>query len=106
MTNQGEFMSDNNKDKASLRKKMQRTDPVFCDSVDGLPATDVKANILIYAKHQHDSELALSLDEEIQSTQEQLKELKAPYSEVIKSLKAKIKYLHLILEDKVLDENA
>lgn len=92
------------KDAAALKKKMQKEEPTFTDSVDGLPAADIKANILIYAKHQHDSELALALDEEIQQASEDLKQLKGPYTDTIKKLKAKIKYLHLILEDKVIDE--
>ena len=91
-------------DPAALKKKMQKKDPTFTDSVDGLPAPDVKANILVYSKHLHDTEMALKNDDEIKDLQEQLKELKAPYTETSKMLKEKINYLHLILKDKELEE--
>jgi len=95
-------MSDN--DSASIKKKMQKSDPTFTDSVDGLPAADVKQNILIYSKHLHDTEMALKNDEEVQETAEILKELKAPYTETSKMLKSKIQYLHLILKDKEIEQ--
>jgi hypothetical protein len=91
------------KDEASLKKKMQKDDPLFTDSVDGLPAEDLKKNILQYAKHQHDVEMALKNDEGIKDLQEQLKEMKAPYSETLKKLKQKLSYLHIILKDKEID---
>ena len=91
-------------DPAALKKKLQKKDPVFTDSVDGLPAPDLKQNILLYSKHMHDTEMALKNDEEIQDVQEQLKEMKAPYTETMRMLKEKIKYLHLILKDKEIEQ--
>ena len=95
-------MSD--QDEAALKKKMQKLDPTFTDSVDGLTAADLKANILLYAKHQHDTDMALKNDEQIKSVSEELKELKAPYTEVQKKLKAKMQYLHLLLKDKEIEK--
>jgi len=92
------------KDAAAIKKKMQKTDVTFTDSVDGLPAKDLKDNILILSKHLHETEMALKSDEEIQRVQEELKELKAPYTETSKMLKNKIQYLHLILKDKELEQ--
>jgi hypothetical protein len=97
-------MADN--DAASVKKKMQKKDTTFTDSVDGLPAADLKANILIYSKHLHDTEMALKNDEDIQRTSEELKELKAPYSETSKMLKEKINYLHIILKDKEIEKES
>jgi hypothetical protein len=91
-------------DAAALKKKMQKKDSTFTDSVDGLPATDIKQNILLYSKHLHDTEMALKNDEDIKEAQEALKEMKAPYTETMKMLKEKINYLHLILKDKELEK--
>jgi hypothetical protein len=91
-------------DAAALKKKMQKKDSIFTDSVDGLPAADLKQNILLYSKHLHDTEMALKNDEEIKQVQEQLKEMKAPFTETMKMLKEKINYLHLILKDKELEK--
>ena len=91
-------------DPAALKKKMQKKDPTFTDSVDGLPAPELKQNILLYSKHLHDTEMALKNDEEIKQVQEELKEMKAPYTETMKMLKEKINYLHLILKDKELEQ--
>jgi hypothetical protein len=91
-------------DAAALKKKMQKKDSVFTDSVDGLPAQDLKQNILLYSKHMHDTEMALKNDEEIKDIQEQLKEMKAPYTETMKMLKEKLNYLHLILKDKEIEK--
>lgn len=92
-------------DAAALKKKMQKKDPLFTDSVDGLPADKLKEEILRHAKHQHEVEMALKNDEEIKQAQEDLKQLKGPYTDVSKTLKEKLNYLHLILKDKQLEEN-
>lgn len=91
-------------DPAAMKKKLQKKDPVFTDSVDGLPAPDLKQNILLYSKHMHDTEIALKNDDEIKDVQGQLKEMKAPYRETMKMLKQKINYLHLILKDKEIEK--
>jgi hypothetical protein len=91
-------------DAASVKKKLQKKDSTFTDSVDGLSAVDLKANILIYSKHLHNTEMALKNDDEIRDMSEQLKELKAPYSETSKMLKEKINYLHIILKDKEIEK--
>ena len=93
-------MKDKENDSASIKKKMQKSDSIFCDAVEGLLPEDLKKHILIYAQHQHDTAQALKTDEQISNTADLLKELKAPYSEVLKKLKDKITYLHILLKEK------
>jgi hypothetical protein len=87
-------------DTAAIKKKMQKNDGIFTDSVDGLLPEDVKKQILLYSQHQYDADMALKNDDEINSLSEQLAEMKAPYMEVLKKLKSKIQYLHIILKEK------
>lgn len=91
---------DKGNDNASLKKKLQKEDSIFTDSVDGLLPEEIKKTIVVYSQHQHDSTMALKNDEQINDTQELLKELKAPYNEVLKKLKSKIQYLHILLKEK------
>jgi hypothetical protein len=87
-------------DRAMLKKKVQKDNPTFTDSVDGLTVTDLEKNMLMYAKHKEDTEMALKEDEEIQDIQEQLKELKAPYGDAMKSLKMKMAYINILIREK------
>jgi hypothetical protein len=87
-------------DRAMLKKKVQKDNPTFTDSVDGLTVTDLEKNMLMYAKHKEDTEMALKEDEEIQDIQEQLKELKAPYGDAMKSLKMTMAYINILIREK------
>lgn len=87
-------------DRAMLKKKVQKDNPSFTDSVDGLTVTDLEKNLLMYAKHKEDTEMALKEDEEIKDTQEKLKELKGPYSDALKALKLKMAYLNILIREK------
>jgi hypothetical protein len=91
---------DKQNDTASIKKKMQKSDSIFTDSVDGLLPEALKQHIVTYSQYHHDSAMALKNDEQINDTQELLAELKAPYTETLKKLKAKLQYLHILLKEK------
>jgi len=91
---------DKKNDPAAIKKKMQKADAIFTDAVDGLLPEELKKNILVYAQHQHETQQALQNDEQITDTAELLTELKAPYNEVLKKLKEKLTYLHILLKEK------
>jgi len=87
-------------DRAMLKKKVQKDNPTFTDSVDGLTVADLEKNMLMYAKHKEDTEMALKEDDEIRDTQEKLKELKGPYNDATKALKMKMAYINILIREK------
>jgi hypothetical protein len=92
------------KDLSALKKKVQKEHPVFTDSVDGLPLKELKESVLIYSKYQHETDMALKNDEQIERVAQSLNELKAPYRDALKALKMKIQYLHLLMQDKEIED--
>jgi len=87
-------------DRAMLKKKVQKDNPSFTDTVDGLTMVDLDKNLLMYAKHKEETEMQLREDEAIKNAQEALKELKAPYSDALKALKFKMAYLSILMKEK------
>lgn len=87
-------------DKTELMKKIEKIHQGFADTVEGLPTKDLENNMLMYAKHAEDTLEALRKSKEIKDAQEQLKELKGPYSDTLKALKLKMAYLNLLIKEK------
>ena len=87
-------------DRTTIEKKLEKIHHGFADTVAGLPVKDLEQNMLMYAKHLEETNEALRNSKDIKEAQETLKELKAPYSDMLKALKLKMSYLHLLMKEK------
>ena len=87
-------------DKAKFKKKVQKDYESFTNSVDGLQLAELEKSFLMYAKHKEETETILSDDDKIKDAKELLKELKGPYMDALKALKAKMSYLGILMKEK------
>lgn len=92
-------------DRTEIEKKLEKIHQGFTDTVAGLTVKDLEVNILMYAKHSDDTQEFLKKNEAIKSAQEQLKELKGPSLDMLKALKLKMSYLHLLIKEKTEGKN-
>jgi hypothetical protein len=97
MSNQAELSKKS--DRTEIEKKLEKIHHGFAQTVAGLPLKDLEQNLLMYAKHNEDTQHALRNSKEIKEAQEQLKELKAPYSDMLKALKLKMSYIHILMKE-------
>jgi len=86
--------------RSELKKAIQKKQPSFTDSVDGLTYQDIEKNMVIYAKHREDTKIAQKEDTDLDSAKESVKELNAPYKEALKALSDKLAYLNILLREK------
>lgn len=84
-----------------IKKKTQKDFPEFVDMLIGANKESLEKNLLNYAKHREEVELARSEDEGLAVAKEQVKELAAPYNDAIKALKLKLAYLHVMLQEQL-----
>ena len=90
-------MEDRNFD---FKKKVEKKFPQFVESIAGLNVGDLEKNLLIYSKHQQDTELARKLDTELQDAKETVKDLGGPYRDTLSALKMKLAYIHILMKEK------
>ena len=83
-----------------FKEKMRKSYPEFVDSLNENDVESLERNLLIYAKHRSDTELAQKMDKELQEAKELARQLNAPYSEALKAIKAKIEYIHLVMKER------
>ena len=83
-----------------LKKKLQKKDPSFTDSVDGLNIEDLKKNILILSAYREETAHFLKTNEEIKSAKEIVAELTASPNETLRILKDKLTYIHSLITEK------
>lgn len=88
-----------------IKKKAEKEFPEFVDMLIGANKQSLENNLLTYAKHREEVELAKSEDEGLASAKETVKELSAPYNDAIKALKLKLAYIHVMLQE-ILEEDA
>ncbi len=88
------------KDYTKVKLEAQKKYPDFVDAVASLGVTELEARILSYAKELDNVDEALKSSPEINAHKEALKKLKGPYSDTIKAIKLKIKYLLSQIDEK------
>lgn len=86
-------------DRTEIEKKLEKIHHGFANTVAGLPVKDLEQNLLMYSKHNEETQQALRTSKEIKNAAETLKELKAPYSDMLKALKLKMSYIHLLIKE-------
>ena len=77
----------------SLEEKMHDLDPYFVEEVANMDFTGMTAKIADLAKNRESIEEAKDDDVELQSLKEKLKVANQTYSEPLKAIKLKIRYL-------------
>ena len=93
-------MGERNKMNTKLEKKMQKEYGEFCDAVQGLSASDLEAKVLEYTKESERVLNALKTSQAIKDAAANLKELKAPYTDGLKAIKLKVRYMLALSCDK------
>jgi len=88
------------KPKKSFTEQVEKEYPDFVAVVAGLSVEDLDKRLSDYAKEQENALKAQEEDTELESTKEKLKELKAPYNDVKKALRLKMRYLIKLIEEK------
>lgn len=83
---------------AKLVKKTQKDFPEFTEIVDQLSAEQLDQKLLEYAKYREETLQAQDKDVDLIRLKEELAQLKGPYSDTLRALKAKSAYLHLLLQ--------
>ena len=86
-------------DRTEIEKKIEKIHHGFAATVAGLPVKDLEQNLLMYSKHNEETLQELRNSKPIKDAQEQLKELKGPYSDMLKALKLKMSYIHLLIKE-------
>lgn len=86
--------------KLNLSQKVEKDYPEFVSVVAGMSADELEKKLASYAKEQENSLKAEESDAELQSTKEKLKELKAPYGDIKKALRLKMRYIIALIEEK------
>lgn len=86
-------------DRTDIEKKLEKIHHGFAQTVAGLSVKDLEQNLLMYSKHNEDTLQELRTSKAIKNAQEQLKELKGPYGDMLKALKLKMSYIHLLIKE-------
>jgi molecular chaperone GrpE (heat shock protein) len=86
--------------KLDFKQKVAKEFPEFVSVVDGMSLEELDQRLLSLAKHQEEVAEALAQHEEINRLKEQLKELKADFTDTQKALKMKMKYIHQLMKEK------
>lgn len=88
------------KNKEKLMAKVQKEYGEFSDAVAHLSGEDLERRILDYAKEQERIDEELDSNEVIKAAKDNLKEIKAPFTDAKKAVKMKMRYLMALLEDR------
>ena len=82
-------------------KKLKKVLPAgFADSIESASTESLKSTVSQVALQINEVETARDSNEEIQKLREQLELIRGPFSDTLKVLKAKIKYIALVLEER------
>lgn len=81
----------------NLKKKVENHYKEFALEIQRLTPDELDNRIMNYAKNIEETQLAMDSNEKIQQLKEELKELKGPYTDTIKALKAKIAYVYIVM---------
>lgn len=86
-------------DRTEIEKKIEKIHHGFAATVAGLSLKDLEKNLLMYAKQSEETQQELRNSKEIKDAQENLKELKSPYSDMLKALKLKMSFIHILMKE-------
>lgn len=92
-------MADRSKELA-IKKKVEKEYEMFAELANAMGLEEIDKNILMYAKHREDTEMAKKIDTDLNNAKESVKELSAPYNEALSVLKLKLSYLNIILKER------
>lgn len=87
-------------EKLKLEKKLDKVHHGFADMVNGLNVKDLEANLLLHSKYREDTLSDLANNKKIKDAQEQVKELKGPYQDMINALKLKTAYINILIRER------
>ena len=93
-------MEKDNSKELAIKNKCEKDYPEFTNAQSGTDVESLKKNLLIYAEHREETELARKKDEELKKAKENVSFLDAPYKDAIKALKLKTAYLHILIKEK------
>ena len=88
------------KKRAQILKQVETKEPVFMETVQNLDVEALEQNLLRYAKYREETLAAQASDPQLIEAKEVVKELNRTFVDALGSLKTKLAYLNLLLEDK------
>ncbi len=84
----------------NLRKLIKSLPTGFAQEADALSPEALKAAIIVCETNIAESERAKENDEQLHALREKLQELNGSYADAVKTQRAKIRYMLLLLEQK------
>ena len=84
----------------TVQEKVQKDYPEFVSTVDGLSVQDLEGKLSSYAKEADKVLVARKEDEELTKTKALTKELSGPYSDALKAIALKTKYIIELIKEK------
>jgi len=93
-------MSDGIDREEILKNKVREQMPEFTDAVDNAPLAKLEMEMLKYANHREEVDMAKQKDPDLNKAKEEVKMCSATYNEQLKALKLKMAYLGLLIAEK------
>lgn len=87
-----------------IKVKCQKDYPDFTNVVENMDLKELEQNLFKYANYREETELARKKDADLERAKDLVTELDGPYKDTLKALKAKMSYLHVLLQEKKASE--
>lgn len=84
----------------TIQEKVQGEYPEFVESIMGLSVEQLEKRLSDYAKNRDEVEESKKADEELEAAKATVAEMAAPYSDALKAINMKSKYIVSLIKEK------